>query len=77
MAGLFPAAHRRSLQLNLQNIERKIVRLQEEIYQLKQESPDHADLFGDRQSALSGLKEHLKDLEGLAQTLRKELGRPR
>jgi hypothetical protein len=71
--GLSPSARRRSLKIKLGHIKRKIVRTQEHIYQLEQESPDHPDLFGDRQPALRGLKEHLKHLEGLAQNLRKEL----
>jgi len=50
MPGLTAFARRRSLKLKLRNIERKIVRLQEEIYQAERpeklrgyEDIDHAD----------------------------------
>ena len=71
--GLIPAAHRRSLKIKLGHIKRKIVRTQEHIYQLKQKSLDHPDLFGDRQPALSGLKQYLGHLEKVAREIRHEI----
>ena len=71
MDSLSPAARRRSLKLELENIEQKIVRVQEEIYQLEQ--GHNPGLFGEDHPALRALKGNLKHLEGVARQIRREL----
>jgi hypothetical protein len=72
MSGLSPTAHRRSLKIKLGHIKRKIVRTQEHIYQLEQDSLSPG-LFGDQQPALSGLKQYLGHLEKVAREIRQEI----
>ena len=67
-------ARRRSLQLKLQDIERKIVRTQEEIYQLEQGASWTPDLFGDQHPTLAALRQHLEHLEKVAKEIRQEIG---
>lgn len=71
MSSLSPRARRRFLQLRLNYIEEKIVRVQEEIYQL--EEGHNPRLFGEEDPGLKALKENLEHLEGVARQIRGEI----
>jgi hypothetical protein len=74
MSDLSLRARRRSLQLRLVNIERKIVRVQEEIHQLEQGlSPDGPGLFGNNNPAMNSLKDNLEHLKRVARQIREEV----
>jgi len=74
MAGLSPFARRRSLNLRLNYIEERIVRVQEELLNLEEEvSKSNADLFINEHLGVKALKHQLEHLEKTAMKIRGEL----
>lgn len=74
MSSLSPAARRRSLQLRLNYIEEKVVRVQGELLDLEQEvSKSNPTLFVREHLGVRALKHQLEHLERVAMKIREEL----
>ena len=74
MAGLSATARRHALQLRLEDIRHKIVRVQQEIAGLEGGNPDAKPSLFDREPAgLRSLRDRLDQLKGIERGLRKDL----
>ena len=70
MSKLSPAARRRSLRLQLERIQRKIDKTQEELQQLEQQqSDDPLELFRQGNPGVEALRDRLKHLQKVAEEL--------
>ena len=74
MSSLSPRARRRSLQLRLNYIEEKIVRVQEELLGVEQQvTRANPTLFVREHLGVKALKHQLEHLERVAMKIREEL----